>query len=100
MKKLPDFLRKYFWEVKFEDINFDKRKIYILKRILEYGDTKAVKWMWTNFKKDEIKDALCNYRGYSKKTANFWAKILGIDKENVKCLSKSFQEIQSQFWPY
>lgn len=100
MKKLPEFLREYFWDVEFDKINFKNRKVYILKRILEYGNEKAITWMWKNFKKSEIKDTLSNFRGYSLKTANFWAFVLNIKKENVKCLNRSFQETQKQFWPY
>ena len=100
MRKLPEFLRQYFWDVEFDKIDFEKRRIFILKRILEYGDKEAVAWMWKNFKKSEMKDVLCKYRGFSQKSANFWAVILGIEKENVKCLNKSFREIQKQFWPY
>jgi len=98
--KLPKSLQKYFWEVEFKKIDLDNRRVYVLKRILEYGDEKAVRWMWKNFKKEEIKDALSNFRGYSLKTANFWAVILDIKKESVKCLSKPFLETQKQFWPH
>lgn len=100
MKRLPSFLKKYFWDVEFKNIDLQKRKIYVLKRLLEFGDEKAVVWMRKNFKREEIKDALCNFRGYSQKSANFWAFILGVKKEAVKCLNKSFREIQKQFWPY
>lgn len=98
--KLPKFLKKYFWDVDFEEINFNDHKVYVLKRILEYGDEEAIRWMWKNFKIAEIKKTLCNFRGYSQKSANFWACILGVKKEKVKCLSRSFREIQKQFWPY
>lgn len=100
MKKLPKFLKEYFWDVEFGKINLEKRKVYVLKRILEYGDEKAVSWMRKNFTEPEIKNALCNFRGYSLKSANFWAVILNIKKENVKCLNRSFRETQKQFWPY
>ncbi len=100
MKKLPSKLRKYFWDVDFDKISFDSRKKYILKRILEYGDEKAVVWMWKNFKKEEIKNALRDFRGYSQKSAVFWAFILNIKREEVKCLNKSFRETQKQFWPH
>ncbi len=100
MKKLPLFLKGYFWDVDFRKINLQDHRVYVLKRILEYGDKEAVNWMWKNFKKREIKYALCNFRGYSQKSANFWAFILGVKKEDVKCLSRSFRETQKQFWPY
>jgi hypothetical protein len=100
VKKLPVFLKKYFWDVDFGKIDLDNRRVYVLKRILEYGDGEAAAWMWKNFTKPEIKNALCKFRGYSQKSANFWAFILDINKEDVKCLSRSFRETQKQFWPY
>ena len=78
INNIPSFLSKYFWDVDFEKINLKDCRIYILKRILEYGDEKAVSWMWKNFTESEIKNALCNFCGYSQKSANFWAFILGV----------------------
>ena len=99
MKKLPLALKKYFWDAEFEKIGLEKSRTYILKRILEYGDEYAVRWMRKNFKKEEIKNALCNLR-FSPKTANFWAFALNVKKEDVKCLSRSFRETQKQFWAH
>jgi N-acetylmuramic acid 6-phosphate (MurNAc-6-P) etherase len=100
MSKLPKFLKKYFWDVDFENIKLENRRVYILKRILEYGDEKAVGWMRGNFTKEEMKDVLIKSRGFSKKSANFWAFVLDVEREKVKCLNKSFQKTQNQFWPY
>ena len=100
MKKLPEFLKKYFWDVEFKKIDLEKNKIYVLRRILNYGDEKAVTWMYKNFKKPEIKNVLSNFLGYSQKSANYWALILDIPKEEVLCLKKrSLRELRT-FWPY
>lgn len=99
-RKLPKFLKKYFWDVKFEKVDPVENRVYVLKRILEYGDEKAVRWMWKNFKKPQIKDALCNYRGYTQKSANFWAFILGIPKEEVLCLKRRLLKEPGTIWPY
>ena len=100
MKRLPEFLKEYFWDVKFGELDLEKWRVFILKRILEYGNDRAVAWMIKNFEKAEIKDALCNYRGYSKKSANFWALILDIPKQEVLCLKKSSSRTQKSIWPY
>ena len=100
MKKLPKFLEKYFWDVEFEKLDLEKRRVYVLRRILDYGDEKAVSWMWKNFTEAEIKNILYNYRDLSLKSANFWAVIVDVKKEDVKCLSRFFRETQKQFWPY
>ncbi|MGB3479657.1 MAG: hypothetical protein WBB67_10905 [bacterium] len=100
MKKLPKFLKKYFWDVEFKEIDLLKRRVYVLKRILEYGDEQAVAWMWKNFKKPEIRNLLTNYRGYSLKSANFWAFLLDIPKEDVLCMKKPSSKAQKRIWPY
>ena len=100
MRKLPELLKEYFWDVEFEKIDLHKQKVFILKRLLEYGNEKAVAWMWRNFKKAEIKDALSNYRGYSQKSANYWALLLNIPKEKVICLKRRSLKEQKIFWPY
>lgn len=100
MTKLPDFLKKYFWDVEFKNIDLEKRKVFVLKRILEYGDEQAVSWMLQNFKRSEIKNVLCNFRGFSQKSANFWALLLNIPKEEVICLKKALSKEQKKIWPY
>ncbi len=100
MKNAPKFLKKYFWDVNFEEIDLDRRKIYVLRRIMEYGDEKAISWMWKNFKKPDVKNALSNFRGYSQKSANFWAFLLNIPKEEVLCLKKRSLKEQKRIWPY
>lgn len=93
-------MKKYFWDVDFVKINLDRRRIYVLRRLLEYGDAKALVWMRKNFSESDIKNILYNYRGLSFKSANFWAVMVNVKKEDVKCLKRSFRETQKQFWPY
>lgn len=100
MKKLPKFLKEYFWEIDFESLDRDKYPMYVIKRILEYGDEMAIKWMGKNFSLDEIKEVVCNTRDLSLISASFWAVVLDIDKKGVRCLSKPYLEIRKKFWPY
>jgi len=100
MKKLPVFLKKYFWDVDFENIDLDTHPQYVLARLLEYGDEKAVSWMKKNFTRRQIEDVLFHYRSVSPQSANFWAIIFNIDKSKVLCLQKPYLEIRKQHWPY
>jgi len=100
MEKLPLFLKKYFWEVEFKDLNLRKNRIYIIKRILEYGDEKSIVWLWKRVGKSEIENVLVNYRGFSRKSANYWALMLGIPRKKVRCLNKLLPKKQKILWPY
>ena len=94
MKKLPNFLKQYFWDVDFEKIDPVKSRIFLLKRVLDRGDTKALKWLLKHYTKEDIKKLLTTSRDLSPKTANFWALYLGIDKRKVICLQKPYSRIQ------
>lgn len=97
---MPKFLKHYFWDIDFSKLKFPESKIYVLKRLLDYGDEKALVWMSKNFSPLEIKNALYNFRGYSKKSANFWALIFGLDRKKVLCLKKRSLREQKTLWPY
>ena len=96
----PQFLKKYFWDVDFEKLDIEKYRFYVIRRILNYGDEKAILWMNSHFKRDDQIKALCTTRDISLRSANFWTLILGVPKRKVKCLQKRYLEIRRQFWPY
>jgi len=98
-KKLPQFLEKYFWDVEFKELNMKRSTRFILKRILEYGDEKAVTWMKKNFTEKDVEDILINLR-ISPRSANYWATIFSIDKRKVLCLQKPYLERRKRLWPY
>ncbi|MEO0094267.1 MAG: hypothetical protein ABIL46_05790 [candidate division WOR-3 bacterium] len=100
MKSIPKFIKKYFWEADLDKLDIKKYRIYILRRIMEYGDEKAVAWLWKNFKKSEMRKVLIESRGFSKKSANYWAVILDLPKEKMRCLNKQLQKKQRRIWPY
>jgi hypothetical protein len=100
MKKLPRFLKKYFWDVEFEKLDIQVYSRDILARLLEYGDEKAISWMKRNFTKRQIEDILLHYRDVSPQSANFWALIFNIDRRKVLCLQKPYLEIRKRHWPY
>lgn len=94
MKKLPFFLKQYFWDVDFEKLELETSKTFILKRVLDRGNDKALKWLLKHYTKNDIRELLLTTRDLSAKTANFWADLLNIDKRKVVCLQKPYSRIQ------
>ena len=94
MQKLPGFLKQYFWDVDFKNLDFWLDKTFILKRVLDRGNDKALKWLLKYYTKADIKELLLTTRDLSPKTANFWADLLNIDKRKVVCLQKPYSRIQ------
>lgn len=100
MVKAPAFLRKYFWDIDFAKLNPQKSPTYVIERILEFGDEKAVRWVLKTFSKQQIRETVCQSRAISSVTANFWSFILNIPKEQIRCLQPQFLKIRNELWPY
>ncbi len=100
MQKLPGFLKQYFWDVDFKSIDSQKSAQYVIARLIDRGNDKAIRWLFENYPKDLIKEVVTTRRGFSLRTANFWALVLGINKRKVVCLQKPYLKTQQQLWPY
>lgn len=98
MKTLPQFLKKYFWDVDFNKLDKEIYASFIIERILEEGDEKAARWMRDNFDLEQIKNVLYNSKNLSLKSANYWQLILNLKREKISCLRKSFQKKQRPIW--
>jgi hypothetical protein len=46
------------------------------ERMLELGDDKAVKWLFSTYSRAEIKEVLATSRRISRKSANYWSLVL------------------------
>ncbi|HUT42870.1 MAG TPA: hypothetical protein VMW95_00930 [Desulfobacterales bacterium] len=74
--RLPEEFQKYFWDVKFDELNIEKYPRFITERILNYGDLNGIKWLlsWTD--RQFIRTLVNNSRNLNAKTKNFWQIML------------------------
>lgn len=98
--KLPNFLKKYFWDVDFKKIDAQKSAQYVIARLIDRGNDKAINWLLKHYDRDLIREIIIKRRGFSPRTVNFWADLLGIDKRKVVCLQKPYLRMRKQLWPY
>ncbi|MBI2475835.1 MAG: hypothetical protein HYV67_01155 [Candidatus Taylorbacteria bacterium] len=56
-KKLPVmvFRQSLFWDVDPKTIDPEKHAVYIIERILDFGNTEEVRWLFRYYPKSEIK---------------------------------------------
>jgi hypothetical protein len=95
---MPLYLKKYFWDVDFGTIDLQTDGEYISARLLEYGDPKAIRWLFEKVEKNQLEKIVQNSRKLSPKSCNFWSLFFGIKRRNVKCLRKSYQKMQKSHW--
>jgi hypothetical protein len=93
MKKLPLSMKQHFWDVDFERLDKNQNSFFITKRLLDHGNLDDIKWITSEYGPEEIKKVLTSSRDLSRKTANFWTQILGINFKQVPCLQKPYSRI-------
>ena len=67
-------------KVKCGRLDLQQNRAYILSRIFEYGDAKALKWALRHFSQEDMKKVLRNSRNLSPKSGNFWALFFNLKK--------------------
>lgn len=94
--KMPDFLKRYFWDIDFRALDPDEYSTYVIARILDLGDTDATKWLFRTYQKNQIKEVVKNTRQMSKKSLNYWLTILDLEQWKKKALARK----QNAIWNY
>ncbi|MBI5574354.1 MAG: helix-turn-helix domain-containing protein [Elusimicrobia bacterium] len=91
---------KCFWDVDRNNLSLLKNTRFIVERILEFGDKRDVKWLFSNLRTEKIIEILRKSRSLSKKSLNFWADYFGVNKRGALCLLKQLQKKQGKIWQY
>lgn len=91
--KLPIEFEEYFWDVNFAELDQNKNWFLIVKRLLDRGNTQAIKWVISTYGVNKIKEVLLTTKDLDTKTANFWTGVLNLDPSKVPCLNKLYSPI-------
>jgi hypothetical protein len=82
--QLPSWLKVYFWDISFEELDPQKHRSFIICRLLNEGDQNSLAWLFKTYSKEVIKDTVKANRSLSLKTARCWQNYFGL-KENELC---------------
>lgn len=85
MQEKPNISRKAFWDVKFEDLDFEKYKDYIIAKVFEYGTWQDMLAITRFYGKEEVKQSLIKAPFFFPDTISFISTIFNISKEEMAC---------------
>jgi len=80
---MPEELKKYFWDTKFEKLDIQKNKRYIICILYCYGYLKALRWVKENYSNEDIEDVARNCRNLKPLVANYLRQQFNLKKEEV-----------------
>jgi hypothetical protein len=83
---IPQDLRPLFWDTNLDNYSPAAYPAYTIARVLEFGDEKAIVWLRETFSEVQIIEVLRTERRLSRKSANFWALIYHVPKEEIAAL--------------
>lgn len=92
-QSLPESLRPYFWDVKFEELEVQPHAFLIIERLLDRGNTHDIRWLLTTYTQEQIKQVILTAKDLSRPTGNLWADTYNLPKEDIPCLQKSYTRI-------
>lgn len=74
-------ITKFFWDVDGKDLSWEKHPDFIIRRILQFGDFNAVRWLRLQMGDRALQKWLIqhNARGLSPRQIRYWSLILDID---------------------
>jgi hypothetical protein len=83
--RLPEQLRRLFWEPDFEKVSFVDHYDFVVGRILVEGDWNSIQWLRKQVGDDALHDWIVRHegRGLSRQQLRFWELILKLPPSEV-----------------
>jgi hypothetical protein len=76
MEKNEDIPRALFWDTDPDRLDLQKNKEYIIERTLEFGDNRAINWLFSVYSQNEIRKIVAESRRISPKSSHYWRLLL------------------------
>ena len=67
-----EFRESLFWDVDPKDIDEEKHAVYIIERIMEFGNDAEVKWMWERYPHELLQSVAGRSRVLRGRTRSLW----------------------------
>lgn len=78
--------KELFWDVNYNQVDFNKNADFVINRVLLFGDLDDFKKIRNYYNLNRIKKAAKNSKIFDKKSLNFWSIVLHIPKNKFVCL--------------
>ncbi|MEK7200913.1 MAG: hypothetical protein AAB672_02180 [Patescibacteria group bacterium] len=95
---LPEFLKSNFWFVKFDKLDRERDKDFIVFQILNHGGFEDWKWVFLNYSKDEIQQIVKKSvaTAWFRQSLGLWQNVLDITARPTR-----FPDLPVQLsWPH
>jgi len=97
-KKKPVFEKRIFWDVNFEQIDYDIKANFVIERVFERGDVEDIRQCRRYYGDKKVTEALLKAKYLPLHTIYFVSAIFDINKENFRCYT--LRQLNPGLFPY
>ena len=84
-KEIPVFHRRIFWDVDFDNLDYDGKASWIIERVFERGDVPDIRNCRRYYGDDKIREVLLNAKFLSKARMYLASAVIGRPIEEFRC---------------
>lgn len=81
--RVPERLRKAFWDTNFDALDVEKHKTFIIPRLLTKGGNDGFVWVLERYSIEALREAAVRSRDLTPVLANFFQQCLGLTREEM-----------------
>jgi len=85
MTTKPQFHRRIFWDVDFDNLDYDKRANFIIERVFDRGDVEDIRQCRRYYGDGKVADALTNAKWLMKETVYLATAVLKNELTDYRC---------------
>jgi hypothetical protein len=97
-KEKPVFNKRIFWDVNFENLDFDLRANFIIERVFERGDVEDIRNCRRYYGDEKVTDALLKAKYLPLQTIHFASAVINKPLSDFRCYI--LRQLNPGLFPY
>jgi hypothetical protein len=97
-KEKPNFNKRIFWDVNFENMDFDLRANFIIERVFERGDVEDIRNCRRYYGDEKVTDALLKAKYLPLHTIHFASAVINKPLSDFRCYI--LRQLNPGLFPY
>jgi len=97
-KKKPIFEKRIFWDVNFEQIDYDAKANFVIERVFERGDVEDVRQCRRYYGDEKVTEALLKAKYLPLHTIHFASAVIDKPIEEFRCYI--LRQLNPELYPY
>lgn len=97
-REQPIFNRRIFWDVRFEEIDYDDKASFVICRVFERGDVDDIRQCRRYYGDGKIKEVLKEVKYLPLHTIHFISAIFDIPINELRCYT--LRQLNPELFPY